>query len=415
MFVNMRKQAPDMLKKCVENEILASVKSGSTKHYDLEKVLEDPYSAVQLRRKLFDISEKLPYKHYNYDVASRANCENIIGYTPVPLGIAGPLTINENSNIHLPIATTEGALLASVSRGVSVLQKSKVTAIVTRDFITRAPVLEFDSIQEAKRFSEYLESQPTELYTSFNSTSNHARLKKIEPHQVGRVIYSRFYASTGNAMGVNMVTKGVDAVLKYLRSHPEFKIHVTSIASKMCADKCNAAINYINGRGKKVIVEAVIPRQVLKDILQLEPEHYMRFLKSASILAAQQAGTTTGLDNTQNVIAGSYIALGQDVAYVIDDGVGITDCEITEDGDMLLTTTVPNMKVGSIGGGTVLPAQREAINIVLKGWKNDQLWSDSGKIAMSIIAFGLAGDISLLAALMTKDDFLQAHLKLNRL
>ncbi len=198
-----------------------------------------------------------------------ACCENVVGYIPIPLGIAGPLTIDGKA-VHIPMATAEGTLVASTSRGCKALNAGGgVTTVLTQDAMTRGPALEFPSITSAAKAKRWLDSAEggTVIKAAFDGTSRFARLQKLKCVMAGRTLYVRFATSTGDAMGMNMISKGVEKALEVMTTFFPDMV-VLALSGNYCTDKKPAAVNWIEGRGKSVVAEAVVPGLIVKTVLK---------------------------------------------------------------------------------------------------------------------------------------------------
>ncbi|ODV95543.1 hypothetical protein PACTADRAFT_34109 [Pachysolen tannophilus NRRL Y-2460] len=267
------------LKTLSDSEVATLVTVGKVPLYALEKQLADNTRAVAVRRKaianLADApileTNKLPYKHYDYNRVFGACCENVIGYMPLPVGVAGPLIIDGNP-FHIPMATTEGCLVASTMRGCKAINAGGgVTTVLTADGMTRGPCVSFPSLIRAGAAKMWLDSEEgsTRIKKAFNSTSRFARLQSIQCCLAGTLLFIRFRTTTGDAMGMNMISKGVEYSLKYMIEECGFEdMVVISVSGNYCSDKKAAAINWIEGRGKSVVAEARVPADVVRKVLK---------------------------------------------------------------------------------------------------------------------------------------------------
>lgn len=257
-----------------DEEILALVAAKVIPAYQLETALGDAERGVLVRRKLISMElvsaeamDSLPYTHYNYSLVMGACCENVIGYMPIPVGVAGPLLI-DGEPFYVPMATTEGALVASTNRGCRAVGTcGGVKSHVIGDGMTRGPVIRFPSASQASAFKRWIDDLANfgDVKQSFDSTSRFAKLVSLHTALAGRLVYIRFKATTGDAMGMNMLSKGVEKALAHLQGRfPEMDI--VSLSGNYCTDKKSAAINWLEGRGKSVVCEAHIPAQVVKQV-----------------------------------------------------------------------------------------------------------------------------------------------------
>ena len=294
-----------------------------TKHipaYKLESLLGNAERGVAIRRKLIEKSSQrdgvlngIPFTNYDYSLVMGACCENVIGYMPVPLGIAGPLLLN-NKEYFVPMATTEGCLVASTNRGCRALVESGgVVGEVYADGMTRGPVVHFPTAMSASKAMKWLQIDDNFqiIKSAFDATSRFARLQRIHPSIAGRYLFLRFIASTGDAMGMNMLSKGTEAALQELsKFFPE--IQSTCLSGNFCTDKKAAAVNWIEGRGKSVTCEAFIPPKVVEKVLKTSVEALVEINYSKNLIGSAIAGTIGGNNaHAANIVAAVYIACGQ--------------------------------------------------------------------------------------------------------
>ena len=234
-----------------DEEVVLLVQKGRVAAYALEKLLKDHTRAVRIRRALISRasttksleSSVLPYLHYNYSQVIGQCCENVVGYVPLPVGIAGPLRIDGEA-LPIPMATTEGALVASTSRGCKALNAGGgVTTVLHADAMTRGPALEFPSITMCAAAKGWIESDEGSmaLKAAFNSTSRFARLLSLKPAMAGRTLFVRFATQTGDAMGMNMISKGTERALELMMTDYFPEMRVVSLSGNYCIDKSASA------------------------------------------------------------------------------------------------------------------------------------------------------------------------------
>ncbi|CAD5229098.1 unnamed protein product [Bursaphelenchus okinawaensis] len=401
------------------SEVLQKLMAGKEKHRNLEKLVT-PSKAVELRRKYVErvgklSMDKLPFENYNYDQVINACCENVIGYMPIPVGVVGPLRMNSES-IYVPMATTEGALLASANRGCTALAVGGVSAFVEKDGMTRAPVIEFERLQQAHKFKEWVleTSNFQKIKEAFQSTSRFVRLVELNVDIQGRYVHLRFVAQTGDAMGMNMISKATEAAMNMIdRTIHNFKY--ISISGNQCADKKAAAVNWIKGRGKTVHADAVLSAKTVEEVLKTRVDE-MVSLGTAKLLVGSSSGITIGGWNAHaaNVVAAIFLATGQDAAQVVSSSMCITLLKKTAAGDLHVSCSMKCVEVGTVGGGTILEAQRSALNMLnCAGSHPTKPGANAQRLAMVICSTVLAGELSLLAGQCSKD-LVKSHLKLNR-
>jgi len=407
------------------DEVLEHLVSGSLKDYQLEKKLGDYERAVGLRRNLYEhLLEKdlslIPYTGYDYNKVFGANCEIVIGYVPIPVGIVGPLSIN-GEPIYIPMATTEGCLVASTNRGCKAITISGgCCAVVLKDAITRAPCIRMPSAMRAAAVKRWV-SQPENyavLEAAFNSTTNFGRLHSVEGTVAGRNVYLRFSCMSGDAMGMNMVSKGCLKAIEILEQ--EFPdLVLVAISGNMCTDKKPAAINWILGRGKSIVVEAIIPENVVKSVLKSSVYDMIETNKQKNHIGSAMAGSIGGFNaHAANIVTAVFLATGQDPAQNVESSNCLTIMEYAEDGKSLhVSVTMPSIEVGTVGGGTHLPAQAGCLEICgVRGSAKgpDSMPGDNArKLAQIVGCAVLAGELSLMAALAA-NHLVRSHMQHNR-
>ncbi|KAL0142529.1 hydroxymethylglutaryl-coenzyme A reductase-domain-containing protein [Mucor lusitanicus] len=407
-----------------DEEIISVVQSGKMAAYALEKVLGDFERAVHIRRALVSrdsITKSLegsllPVKNYHYDKVMGACCENVIGYMPIPVGVAGPLNI-DGDLIHIPMATTEGCLVASAARGCKAINAGGgATTIVTADGMTRGPCVEFPDILRAADCKRWIEQEGEKVVTeAFNSTSRFARVRKLKVALAGRLMYIRFSTTTGDAMGMNMISKGCEKALsKIAERYPDMQI--ISLSGNYCTDKKPAAINWIEGRGKSVVAEAVIPGAVVEKVLKTTVAALVELNVSKNLVGSAMAGSVGGFNaHAANILTAIYLATGQDPAQNVESSMCITLMKaVNNDKDLNISCTMPCIEVGTIGGGTILPPQQAMLDFLgVRGPHPTEPGANARRLARIICASVMAGELSLCAALAA-GHLVQAHMAHNR-
>jgi hydroxymethylglutaryl-CoA reductase (NADPH) len=326
--------SPTGVRELNNEEIILLSQAGKIAAYALEKVLGDFERAVSIRRALISRASAtntledsdIPMKHYDYSKVMGACCENVIGYIPLPLGIAGPLRV-DGKLYPIPMATAEGTLVASTSRGCKALNAGGgVTTVLTQDAMTRGPVVEFPSVIETARAKRWLDSPQgaTILRDAFDSTSRFARLQSLRCVMAGRTLYIRFATSTGDAMGMNMISKGVEKALSVmLVEFPHMSI--LALSGNYCTDKKPAAINWIEGRGKSVVAEAVIPGKVVSSVLKTTVADLCNLNLKKNLIGSAMAGSIGGFNaHASNILTAIFLATGQDPAQNVESSNCIT-------------------------------------------------------------------------------------------
>jgi len=399
-------------------------KKFNRKLHTFEEEFSTLEEAVKERRNYLEndtekkVLSTLPYKDYPYESVYQRCCENVIGYIPIPVGIAGPILLN-NKEYYLPMATTEGALVASTSRGAKAITESGgCYATVIKDSITRAPLIKCPHLREAVSIKKYCEDCFDDIQTIFNSTSNYAKLQNIKPIIAGKYLYLRFEATTGDAMGMNMIGKGVETAVMYILSNfPKSKLK--SISGNVCVDKKASAMNWIEGRGKSVVCECVIKEDVVKKILKTTPDKLVELNYLKNMVGSSIAGTIGGNNaHASNIVSAMFLACGQDIAQIVESSHCMTLMEIADKNstqkDLYISVTMPCLEVGTVGGGTHLPSQSAMLDLLgVKGSHKTNYGKNAHKLAKIIASGVLAGELSLMSAL-SKNEHMIAHMKLNR-
>jgi hydroxymethylglutaryl-CoA reductase (NADPH) len=402
-------------------ELVEKIVNGKIKFHVVEEYVEnDVKKATELRRRALEVicGKKFPHiANFSMDAkrAMKANIENLIGVAQIPMGVAGPVRVKgdfADGLYYIPMATTEGALIASVSRGCSAINKSGgATSLVIKDGMARAPVLKATDVNHARDVYNYILHNEKELKEIADATDPFLQLLHVNPYIVGRNVFIRFVYETGDAMGMNMATIATDEVIKYLEDKLGFR-HV-ALSGNMCIDKKPSALNLLQGRGKTVISEVILKREVIKEVLKTAPESMSDVVYRKCLIGSALASSYGFNAHFANVIAAIFIATGQDEAHVVEGSQGFTTAEVTEEGDLLFSVTIPALPVGTIGGGTTLGTQRESLEIMGVYGAAEPPGSNAKKFAEIIAAAVLAGEISLIGALSARH-LTEAHVRLNR-
>jgi len=377
---------------------------------------KDNYSLDIITRRQ-DFIEKLTgksLKHvrdFSFDPAStRGNIENLTGVIQVPLGFAGPLHINgehARGDFIIPLATTEGTLVASYNRGIKVLNLcGGVKVSVVADMMQRAPVFVFGDARQARDFVKWVNQNMDRIREEAEATSHVARLVYIDPYLANKFAFLRFNFTTGDAAGQNMVGRATFAACSWIIDHYPGIEHFY-LESNFATDKKASQVNIMRTRGKRVTAEAVIKRDVLIQHLRVEPENLVYHGGVANVGAIMSGANNNGL-HSANAITAMFIATGQDVANVAESSAGIIYGELTPERDLYISITIPSLIVATYGGGTGLATQRECLEL-LGCYGRDQVH----KFAEIVAGTVLAGEISLAAAI-SSSDWVSAHEKYGR-
>jgi hydroxymethylglutaryl-CoA reductase (NADPH) len=405
----------------MSEDIIKKLVSGELKLHQADEKASSRKEAVDMRREAVsrlthaDLTNIGKFS-YDAETATRKNIENAIGAVQIPLGVAGPITINgeyAKGDFYLPLATTEGALVASVNRGCSVCRASGgVTVVLMQDEMTRAPVLKAKDLKEAKRLADAIKTPELleEMRAAVATTTKHGELIRIDPYVVGRSIFLRLAFDTKDAMGMNMVTIASDAMMRQLEK--KFDVKLIALSSNMCTDKKPAAINIIEGRGRTTVAEVIVPRRIIVEKLRATPEDMCDVNYRKNFLGSARAVSLGFNAQVANVIAAMYIACGQDPAHVVEGSNAITSAEM-EGEDLHFSVSFPSMPMGTVGGGTRLATQAECLNMLGVNGGGDPPGSNARKLAEIISSACLAGELSLLGALASQD-LAKAHAKYGR-
>ncbi len=338
---------------------------------------------------------------YSFDPRqTRGNIENFTGVTQVPLAFAGPLKINgeyANGEFLIPLSTSEGTLVASYNRGIKMINMcGGVTTTVQDDRMQRAPVFIFESSRQARDFAQWIDENMGEIRMHAEATSKVAKLLDIEKYLTSKFLYLRFNYFTGDAAGQNMVSMATFAACSWILA--EYKgIQHFFMESNLATDKKASQLNILKTRGKRVTAEITLKRDLVIQHLRVDPETLCQQSRMAG-LGAFMAGANNNGAHAANAIAAMFIATGQDVANVAESSVGMLYIEVTPEGDLYGSLTLPSLIVATHGGGTSLPTQRECLEILGCYGPGKAL-----KFAEIVTAVAGAGEISLAGAISSLD------------
>jgi len=339
------------------------------------------------------------------------NIENLVGFARIPVGVIGPLRINGSNargDFYVPMATSEGALVASYNRGAYLLsQAGGASVLCLTESVSRAPCFLFESMSDAASFLAWVLTQVESLQDVIRTKSSHCKFVDMRTSLIGKDLYLNFEYNTGDAAGQNMVTLVTDAVCRHLLERAPIQPLHWYVESNFSGDKKATMLSFLHARGKKVIAEVVIPGKLLKKIVHAEPEDMVRYWQ-ISVLGGAQSGSIGVQGHFANALAAVFIACGQDAACVSEASVGLTRMDVTRGGDLYVSVTLPNVIVGSVGGGTHLPTARECLEMM--GCYGN---GGSRKLAEICAATALAGEISIIGALCA-GEFSAAHAKYGR-
>lgn len=334
--------------------------------------------------------------------ATRGNIEHFTGAVQIPLGIVGPLAVrgeHANGDFYVPLATTEGTLVASYNRGMRVIRESGgVKCSVVGDNMQRAPVFGFEDAAAARRFADWLKEHTQTLREVCSESDRFVKLKYVDYYLASRFCYTRFNFTTGDAAGMNMVGKATFAACNWmLQNYTGDEVREFYLESNFATDKKASQINAMRTRGKRVTAECVVRRDVLRDVMDADTEQLYTHSKIANI-GSMLSGANNNGAHAANAITAMFIATGQDVANVAESSAGILHTELTEDKDLYISITLPSLIVATVGGGTGLATQAEGLDIM-----NCRGPGKVMQFAEIVAGTVLAGEISLGAAISSLD------------
>lgn len=342
------------------------------------------------------------------DDESSVHCENVIGAITLPLGVAGPLRIKNKElrikNYFIPLATTEGALVASVNRGCKAITESSGATVITELVgTTRGPVFQTSGLVESNTLKMWFVDNFDQIAKEAEKTSSHLHLLKIGTRIVGDRVFARFYYDTEEAMGMNMVTIATTIVCKMVEK--EIGIKCIAVAGNFDIDKKPAWLNSISGRGRRVWAEVTLSKEIVEKVLKSTPQKIYDVWLSKCMIGSAISGSIGFNSHFANIVAALYAATGQDLAHTVEGSIGITTTKVMPDGGLYISIHLPAVMIGIVGGGTKLSTQQQARSICKV--------STSDELAEILGGAVLAGELSLLASL-AEGSLTKAHEKLGR-
>ncbi len=385
----------------VKDSIAERVKRTTVPH---DKDDDQTLAMVKARQSFVEEYTGVKLQHidkFSFDPGvTRGNIENFTGVAQIPIGFAGPVKINgehATGEFLVPLATTEGTLVASYNRGIKVLNLSGgVMCTVVGDSMQRAPVFVFDNARDARDFVVWVDANYSKIREEAEATSSVAKLTDIDRYLANKMVFLRFNYTTGDAAGQNMVGRATFAACSWILEHHD-RIRHFYLESNFATDKKSSQINVMRTRGKRVTAEATIPRDVLIQNMHVDPETLHYHAGIANVGAFLSGANNNGC-HSPNGITAMFIATGQDVANVAESSAGVVYTEVTPEKDLYISITIPSLIVATYGGGTGLPTQNECLSLlgcVGRGKVN--------KLAEIIAGVVLAGEISLASAISSLD------------
>lgn len=370
---------------------LRSKKNHSERRKAVEKELN--LSLETIGKTLFDEDEII-------------HCENLIGAVGIPLGLAGPVTIHglKDHTSYIPLATTEGALVASVARGCKVINESGGTTVLVDSVgVTRGPVFEVKNIKEGQMFCIWLQEHKNNLARVAQETSHHLSLKDIYTSHQGKYVYVRFQFDTDQAMGMNMATIASTEIADYIEKNTPQTL--VAVAGNFDTDKKPSWLNMIHGRGKMIRADVIIPQKIVEKQLHVSPQDIEKTVVKKCWGGSIMAGSMAFNAHFANIVAAFFAATGQDLAHISEGSLGVTSAEVLKQGDLYFAVYLPDILLGMVGGGTTLASQTEARNITKA--------KTSEELAEVLGAAVLAGELSLIASI-TDRTLAKTHIALGR-
>ena len=333
------------------------------------------------------------------------NVEQFIGVAQVPIGLAGPLRVNgeyANGDFYVPLATAEGTLVASYNRGMRLLHEAGgVTSTVLDDRMQRAPAFVFASAREALAFGVWLTENFEPIKAAAESTTKSGKLQDIEQYSASRILFCRFNYTTGDAAGQNLTGKATQAACRWIADNYDGIEH-WYLESNFATDKKSSQVNMLRTRGKRVVAEAVIPNELVEQIMRSNTE-LMFHARLVSNLGGFMSGVNNNGAHSANGITALFIATGQDAANVAESSAAFVHTELRDNGDYYYSVTIPSLIVATYGGGTALPTQRECLEM-LGCFGGDRV----RKFAEIVAATVLCGELSLGSAIVA-EEWVEAH------
>ena len=399
-------------------DLLDKLHAGELQLYELEDHT-DAETAASVRRQFLEAETDTDLDalgEYALDPAqaSGSNIENMVGAIQVPLGVAGPVTIDgsaANGEYYLPLATTEGALVASINRGLSAIDDAGgATVRITDSGMTRAPVFRVDGVAEAETVVEWVDDNTDRLREAAESTTSHGELLAVDPYVVGDNVFLRFVYDTKDAMGMNMVTIATGEAADLVEA--ETPADLVALSGNLCTDKKPAAINAVEGRGRTVTADVTLDRELVEETLKTTPEAIVEGNTRKNLVGSAKAGSLGFNAQAANVVAAMFLATGQDEAQVVEGANAITTMDAREDG-LYASISLASLEVGTVGGGTDLSTQAAGLEVLGLQGGGDPPGSNADALAEVIAVGALAGELSLVAAICSRR-LSSAHEELGR-
>ncbi|CAI49302.1 hydroxymethylglutaryl-CoA reductase (NADPH) [Natronomonas pharaonis DSM 2160] len=397
--------------------LVDAVRDGELRLHELEAHADADTAAAARRRIVADAADTSLETVGEYAFPAddaEPNIENMVGAAQVPMGVVGPLAVDGDAidgEPYLPLATTEGALVASVNRGcASMTAAGGATARVLKNAMTRAPVFRVAGVAEASETAAWVRDNVESLASAAEATTSHGELRDVTPYVVGDNVFLRFAYDTKDAMGMNMATIATEAACEVVEA--ETPAELVALSGNLCSDKKPAAVNSVEGRGRTVAADVVLPGSVVEEYFGTTPAAIAEANTRKNLVGSAKAGSLGFNAHAANTVAAAFLATGQDIAQVVEGANAITTADV-RDGDLYASLTLASLEVGTVGGGTKLPTQAEALDVVGVRGGGDPAGSNADALAEAIATAALGGELSLLGALAS-NHLASAHEELGR-
>ncbi|HWJ81140.1 MAG TPA: hydroxymethylglutaryl-CoA reductase [Nocardioides sp.] len=378
------------------------------------RIPRDPHddytpAAIKARQELVRTHTDSTLEHvgsYSLDPGTLpGNVENFLGVAQVPIGLAGPMLVNgehAQGEFLVPLATTEGTLVASYSRGMKLCNAAGgITTTVLDDKMQRAPVFSFDNARDARAFSEWLDEHFDDIAAAAQTTTRSGRLVDIQKFSVSKLLYTRFNYTTGDAAGQNLTGKATFAACAWIKQNYPGEVHFL-LEGQFATDKKTSVVNMLHTRGKRVVAEITLPAALVEEHMNVSTDK----LWSARLkgqLGSIMSVTNNNGNHSANGITALFIATGQDAANVAESSALYGFSELLPNGDFYASVTLPALIVATYGGGTGLATQRECLEL-LGCYGAGKV----RKLAEIVAATVLAGELSLGSAVVA-EEWVEAH------
>jgi hydroxymethylglutaryl-CoA reductase (NADPH) len=349
--------------------------------------------------------------HYSLDASTLpGNIENFFGVAQVPMGLAGPLLVNgehAQGEFYVPLATTEGTLVASYNRGMKLCREAGgATTTVIDDRMQRAPVFTFPSAREARHFSGWLDEHFDDIAAAAETTTSSGKLIDIQKFSVSKLIYTRFNYTTGDAAGQNMTGKATFAACAWIKQNYPGELHFL-LEGQFATDKKTSVVNMLHTRGKRVVAEITLPAALVAEQMHVTTDKLFA-ARQRSLMGSIMSVTNNNGSHSANGLTAMFIATGQDVANIAESSAAYGFTELLPNGDLYASITLPALIIATYGGGTGLATQRESLEL-LGCYGAGKV----RKLAEIMAATVLAGELSLASAVVA-EEWVQAHDDLGR-